>query len=193
MKNVGFKIEAFEAFGENGWLVPAENLIDLRNLHPLVERMKKGEIKVMMLAPPCKTWGILGQRNGATRTKEDPEGRNLSDWELEGTLNGAVGIFLFIVAVKFRIWVFLEHPEASFIWLVKIMKILVNLHGLGKHPYDGCAWCLRQVDDDYKIKYSTYYWFLHFIASEMHRGMGWGIEPFTGSLIKHLVINRDCK
>ena len=92
----GFDGMAKEVFDEKGNLQQEANLLRLEVIAEVEAEITGGKVFGTWLAPPCKTWGFFGALNGCSRTAEMPEGNNETDYELEGTLNMGVALYLFV-------------------------------------------------------------------------------------------------
>ena len=144
----GFDGMAKEVFDEKGNLQQEANLLRLEVIADVEAEITGGKVFGTWLAPPCKTWGFFGALNGCSRTAKMPEGNNETDYELEGTLNMGVALYLFALCIMHRVHAILEQPVNSKAFL---LEAVLRMLGLPEEvvrvvTYDACGWGARPSD-----------------------------------------------
>ena len=67
-------------------------------------------------------------------------------WELEGTLNMVVAMFLVLKCLQRGVWFALEHPERTIARKTRVWVLLLPLESVFEVFFEQCAWLHRPSD-----------------------------------------------
>ena len=127
---------------------PWQNLLRPQVQEWILNRIRARRVRILFLAPPCRSFSVMRVYRYGTRSSEYPAGNGSDPVEVEGNLHAEFVRRVIVACLAAGVTFILEHPAGSFLWQLPGFVALAMQPSVHMMVFDQCMYgaCVPHAD-----------------------------------------------